>query len=113
MQFLKSTIKYLHVSNASRTFTCRNEKYIDKNVVEEHCEGMTQTPGGWDGHAADQVCWSVDSNLAAFYTYTHIYIYYITICILSSDLQKIRLALDLSERNCFVSQGVSISYNSR
>jgi hypothetical protein len=59
---------------ASRTFTCRNEKYSGTNVVEKHCVRMTQTPRWWGGHAADQVCWSVDSNLTAFYTHTRIYI---------------------------------------
>jgi hypothetical protein len=78
----------------------------------EHCEVMTPAPGvgRWEGGyaAADQVCWSVDSNLAAFYTHTHTHTHtylfiYLTIYTLSSDLRKIRLALDLSERNCLVS----------
>jgi len=37
-----------------------------------------------DHAAGDQVCWSVDSNLAAFYTHTHTHTYTHTY-MLSSD----------------------------
>jgi hypothetical protein len=42
------------------------------------------------------------------FNWTRLYKMKLTICILNSDLRKIRLAPDLPERNC-VSPGVSVS----
>ena len=35
---------------------------------------------------------------------------YLTLCILSSDLRKIRLALDLTQRNSYISRGMSVTF---
>ena len=74
-----------------------------------------------EGHtAADQVpvCWSAEFNWTPIYIYIYIYIcvcvcVYLTICALFSYLCRIRLALEIAERNYWVRRGGSYIAHSR